>query len=235
MTVDLQLFRKPENPMEKWIPVGRVAPGIICNTPPVRMENGNYIVGGWMPKKEQDPAFPLVLISQGNEIEKPWRCVLLFDPLHPMVQHIRCPEISVVADGSCITAYIRNDEGLSFVIKSEDYGETWQELLQNTMPIGNSKIFAGRLSDGRHFLIYNQERCYFIRTLLVMAVENPQTHKLDKIYKLFDGYDGALGCGRTWFYPAACEQNGYLYVGATLQEASDIRSAVIAKIPVSSL
>ena len=47
MTVDLQLFRKREDPMEKWEFLGRVAPGILCNTPPQKMDNGNYIVGDY--------------------------------------------------------------------------------------------------------------------------------------------------------------------------------------------
>ena len=235
MTVDLQLFRKREDPMEKWEFLGRVAPGILCNTPPQKMDNGNYIVGGWMPMKQQDPAFPMALISDGDDIEKPWRPVLLFDPLSPKAVSIRCPETTVIVKGSHVDLFIRNDEGPSYIIQSEDYGEHWGELMENAMPIGNSKIFAGRLSDGRAYLVYNQDRGYFIRTLLVIAVETPATGKFDRVYKLFEGHDEDLDRGRIWFYPSACEQDGFLYVGVTLQETSDIRSTVIAKIPVESL
>ena len=57
--------------MAPWERIGKVTEGFICNTPPQRMDNGRFIVGGWMPKKEQDPAFPVVLISQGEHIEAP--------------------------------------------------------------------------------------------------------------------------------------------------------------------
>lgn len=74
----------------------------------------------------------------------------------------------VWTDGT--TAYIRNDEGPSYVVHSQDCGETWSALMENAMNIGNSKMFAGNLVDGRPFLIYNQNRGYFVRTLLVLAV-----------------------------------------------------------------
>lgn len=235
MTVDLQLYVQQEDPMQPWQRVAKVSEGFICNTTPQRMDNGNYIVGAWMPKKEQDPAFPVALISQGGCIEKPWRCVFLFDPLHPLAPRIRCPEISIVAKGQHVTAYVRNDEGPSYVFESGDEGETWSEPMENTMPIGNSKIFAGTLSDGRPYLIYNQDRGYFVRTLLVMAVGDRETGRFNRVYKLFEGHDAALDRGRTWFYPCACELDGTLYVGATLQETTDVRSAVMAKMPISSL
>lgn len=235
MTVDLQLYGQRTDPMAPWERIGKVAEGFICNTPPQRMDNGRFIVGGWMPKKEQDPAFPVVLISQGEHIEAPWRCVFLFDPLHPLAPRIRCAEISVVAQGKRAVAYVRNDEGPSFVFESVDFGETWSPPMENTLPIGNSKIFAGVLSDGRPYLVYNQDRGYFVRTLLVLAVADRETGRFSRVYKLFEGQDEQLSRGRTWFYPCACEQDGYLYVAATLQEPTDVRSAVMAKMPIASL
>lgn len=62
MTVNLQLYRQRTDPMEPWECLGKVSEGFICNTPPQQMENGCYIVGAWMPKKEKTPAFPVVLI-----------------------------------------------------------------------------------------------------------------------------------------------------------------------------
>lgn len=235
MTVDLQLFKMREDPMEPWEPMGKISEGVICNTTPQRMDNGSYIVGAWMPKKNQDPAFPVVLISQGGDICKPWRCVFLFDPLHPNAPTIRCPEISVSVQGKRATAYIRNDEGPSYVVHSQDCGETWSALMENTMNIGNSKMFAGNLVDGRPFLIYNQNRGYFVRTLLVLAVGDQKTGRFSRVYKIFEGHDEQLKRGRIWFYPCACQQNGHLYIGATLQETNDMRSVALADIPIENL
>lgn len=235
MTMDLQLYGQRADPMAPWERIGKVAEGFICNAPPQRMANGCYIVGAWMPKKEQDPAFPVVLISNGGQIESPWRCVFLFDPLHPNAPRIRCAEISVIARGKSVTAYVRNDEGPSFVFESGDFGETWSAPMENTMPIGNSKIFAGVLSDGRPYLLYNEERGYFVRTLLVLAIADQRTGRFRRVYKLLEGDDPQIGRGHKWFYPCACEQDGFLYVALTLQEPTDVRSAILCKIPVCAL
>lgn len=235
MTVDLQLFEQTPNPMAPWERMGKVSEGFICNTPPQRMSNGCYIVGAWMPKKEQTPAFPVVLVSDGENIDRIWNCHFLFDPLHPLSPRIRCPEISVLVDGACVTAFVRNDEGPSFVFTSADYGKTWSEPAHHLAPIGNSKIFAGRLSDGRPYLVYNHDLGYFVRSLLVLAIGDKTSGRFVKVYKLFSGYEESLGRGNIWFYPCACEQNGDLYVAATLQEPSGVRSAVMAKMPIQSL
>lgn len=235
MTVNLQLYRQRTDPMEPWECLGKVSEGFICNTPPQQMENGCYIVGAWMPKKEKTPAFPVVLISDGQEIQHPWRCVFLFDPLHPLAPRIRCPEITVLPQGHRLTAFVRNDEGPSYVFESDDLGESWSEPMVNTAPIGNSKIFTGRLSDGRPYAVYNQEMGYFIRSLLVLAVGDPHSGRMNRVYRLFSNYGEELGRGSIWFYPCACEVDGSLCIGATLQEPSGVRSAVMAKVPISSL
>lgn len=234
LTQDLRLYRQRRDPAEKWDCLGKIAPGVICNTPPQRMKNGCYIVGAWRPMKDEDPAYPMVLISDGDNLASAWRSVLLFDPLNPQSPHIRCAETTLLTNGASISLFIRNDEGPSLFFLSHDYGETWSGPMANAMPIGNSKICAGRLSDGRPYLIYNHERGYFIRTLLVLAIGNSKTGLFEKTYRIFEGDDTALGRGRIWFYPAACEQNGFLYIGAVLQEPSNIRNAVLAKIPIAN-
>ncbi len=103
------------------------------------------------------------------------------------------------------------------------------------MAVGNSKIFAGELADGRRYLIYTADRGYFVRSLLVVAITEPGAERYGRVWKIFEGNDAEIGRGDKWFYPCACEQDGYLYVACTLQEPTDHRSAVVAKIPVASL
>jgi hypothetical protein len=235
MTTGLDLYLLKDEAGDTWERVSSVAGGFITNAPPVSLDSGNFAMGAWIPMKEETPAFPVVLISQGADIEKPWEPSFLYDPLRPGAPRIRCPEITLHADGEKITAYVRNDEGPSYVFVSTDYAENWQKPYNNPMHIGNSKIFAGRLSDGRKYIIYNEERGYFVRTLLVIAVADPGSDSYSKVYKLFEDHDSGIDRGKIWFYPCAYELEGALYVGCTLQEASNIRSAIIAKVPVSSL
>ncbi|MCL2093527.1 MAG: exo-alpha-sialidase [Treponema sp.] len=234
MTTGLHLFTRGAGDND-WTFTARIGEGFICNTVPQLMDNGNYLSPAWMPMKQETPAFPAALISQGDDIAKPWRCRFFYDPLHPQAVRIRCPETTFSLKGPQITAYVRNDEGPSYVFQSNDYAETWKGPYINPMTVGNSKLFAGKLKDGRNYLIYNADRGYFIRTLLVMAVSDPGEGQYSRVYKIFEDDSADLGRGSIWFYPTACEEEGFLYVGCTLQEPGNIRSAVAAKIPTSSL
>jgi len=244
LSISLDLFEAPQSSLDDWKKVSVISGGFLSNTPPILMDTGDYIAGVWMPLKGDTPAFPAVLISQGADIAKPWRCSFLYDPLAPDAIKIRCPEITLVVQGSSVTAYVRNDEGKhgdptsgpSYVFTSENYGESWSKQAKITMPVGNCKMFAGLLSDGRRYMIYNHDMGYFKRSLLCIAITEPGEIEYSKVYKLFQGGAEELeGRGGTWFYPCACEQEGFLYIACTLQEHDDVRSAVIAKIPLDSL
>lgn len=235
MTVSLDLYEQQEDPFAQWKKVSKISEGFICNAPPVLMDNGSYIMAAWVPMKEESPAFPVILISQGQDIQKEWRCIFLYDPLHPNAIRLRCPETTVYVEGNRITAFARNDEGPSCVFRSDNYGEKWSAPCTNAMNIGNSKIFAGKLSNGKKYIVYNEERGYFVRTLLVIAVADAGSDEFSRVYRVFEGDDEQIGRGKIWFYPCAYEHGGYLYVAATLQEHDYVRSAVLAKIPVASL
>ncbi|MDR1570342.1 MAG: exo-alpha-sialidase [Oscillospiraceae bacterium] len=238
MTTALKLYKRQPGGEEVWTQISQVADGFITNTNPIKMDNGNWIVGGWTPRKNETPAFPVALISQGDDIAAPWRCRFLYDPLNPDGVRIRCPEITLHAQSGNIVAYVRNGngDGPAYIYESVDYGSSWSEPALSPMPIAGSKMCAGILADGRRYLVYNAERGNFVRTLLCIAVAEPGSRVFSKVYRLFEGGDAALGGrGRTWFYPAKCEFGGYLYIGCTLQEADNVRSAVIAKVPLASL
>ena len=235
MTSALHLFEKGQG--DSWSRVSQIGHGFICNTAPVRMDNGNYISPAWMPMKDSTPAFPAVLISRGDNISSMWEPVLFYDPLNPRSPRIRCPETTVRADGNKLLVFVRNDEGPSYIFSSDDYGKTWSKppFFYPPMAVGNAKIFAGELSNRRKYLIYTGDRGYFVRSLLAIAVTEPGESHYSKVYKLFDTIEPAFGRGDKWFYPCACEDSGFLYVACTLQERDDFRSAVIVKIPVGSL
>lgn len=235
ITHSVELYRLAPGSKDCWEHVSKIAEGFICNTTPQALPDGSLIVGAWMPMKEETPAFPVALISQGAEIEKPWRCVFLYDPLRPGAIRPLCPETTIDVEGNRCTALIRNDESRCYVLFSEDCGQTWRGPFLNDMPINGSKMYAGKLSDGRHFLIYNQERGRWVRTLLLLAIAEKGEKKYSKIYKLFDGHDAVLNKGKLWNYPSACEMNGKLFIGCTLQETTDVRCAILCSIPVKQL
>lgn len=234
MTTALDLFSvDDENGRGRFL--SRISEGFICNTPPIEMENGSYISPGWMPMKEGTPAFPVVLISNGKNLDRTWEYKFLYDPLHPDAVSIRCAETTLQVTHNQVLAFVRNDEGPSYIFKSEDYGESWRGPFINPMPIGNSKIFSGQLTNGKNYLIYNEDRGYFMRTLLVIAIKDSDSSQYSRVYKILEDECQELGRGSVWFYPCACEHDGYLYVGSTLQEADHIRSAIVTKIPIDSL
>jgi hypothetical protein len=235
LTTCLDLFIREGSDDDTWKLASRISHGFICNTPPIKMDNGNYISPCWMPMKQETPAFAATLISDGNDITKPWRCSFMYDPLRSVAVRLRCPETTLSVNGSNITAYVRNDEGPSCIFVSQDYGEHWNGPFINPMGVGNSKLYAGTLSNGKKYLIYNAERGYFVRTLLVMAVAEPGEGTYSKVYKLFENESDELQRGSIWFYPCACELDGYLYAACTLQEAGNVRGVVVAKVPVTSV
>ncbi|MDR2886465.1 MAG: glycoside hydrolase [Bacteroidales bacterium] len=247
MTSALYIFEKGNG--DSWARISQIGHGFICNTAPLKMADGRWISPAWMPMKNSTPAFPAVLISSGDDITAPWEPVLFYDPLNPRSPRIRCPETTLRIDGSRVLAFVRNDEGPSWVFSSSDFGRKWSVPMHYPMQVGNSKIFAGELQNGarldsssspgggmgRKYLIYTQNRGYFERSLLVIAICEPGESQYSKVYRIFEGIDAQTGRGSKWFYPCACEQDGFLYVACTLQEPEDFRSAVIAKIPAGAL
>ncbi len=234
---------------ESWSHVSRVFPGFTVTAAPVLMDNGNYIMGGWRGKRGMTNSFAGVLISNGKDIASPWRCSFLFDPLLPGALNLRCAEVGFAVDGARITAYVRDDigrpgdpsgGGRAWAFVSEDYGESWSKpIIMDKQRVGNSKLYAGKLSTGKKYVIYNDDRGFFNRTLLLIAVTEPGGEDLTRVYKLFDGPAPELGGrGLNWFYPCSYEYNGHLYVAVTLEEkrrGRNVRGVAVAKVPVASM
>ena len=93
--------------------------------------------------------------------------------------------------------------GSSFggVLKSEDGGKSWTEVIRSNFPDAMSRIHAGRLSDGRFYLIGNQTRNFMNRNFfsimlsddgakfnrIIRLIEEP-THQRFKGHLKVDGY-----------------------------------------------
>ena len=207
---------------DDWEKVSRIGAGLIMTAAPVLMDNGCYIAGAWMSKRGETPSFAAVLISQGMDISKPWRCVFVYDPLLPGALRLRCAEIGLIVDGAQIIAYVRDDIGRpgdasggghAYVFISNDSGETWSDPILDETRIGNAKIYAGKLSSGKRYMIYNDDRGFFNRTLLLIAVTEPGEAAYSQVFKVFEEGIGEFGGrGHNWFYPCSCEHQGNLYI-----------------------
>jgi len=248
-TYCVDLFKRHRGNDEKWDKVAQIGGPFICNAPPKRLPDGNWILGAWTPRKNDTPSFPAVLISQGDDITKEWKCHFFYDPLKPDGVRIRCPEVALHVENETVTAYIRNDEGPSYVFESFDCGKSWSAPMFNPMNIGRSKIFADVLSDGRKFIVYNEylesgslnkhdktETRVKNISQLVIALAEPGERAFSKVWRLFNGFEKLLsGRGDSWWYPCTTEYKGHFYVACTLQEHDSVRSVVIAKVPIESL
>lgn len=212
-----------EDSSESWESTGTIVDGFIPFQPPMRMNNGNWIIGG-----ERHWTEAAVMVSQGDDFTS-WNAVIIPRPPEMILQF---PEVALLDRGDSILALCRphkNDVSSPMSI-SMDCGQTWTTLRFSNLPLGPSQPCAGRLSNGRHFLLTNslEEK----RALLTIAVTDPAGRLLNKVWKVrhqttprcrllgikSDGkpiIKGAAGRGTQWSYPSAVERDGNLYVAYT--------------------
>lgn len=211
-----------------WESRGFIADGFLPNCAPVRMGNGNFIMAGRVADRPKGkPEWPAVAISRGGSITRPWTVVRLAEkPLPPF------PETTVWVDHSKITAIVREPSG-SRVFTSRDYGRAWAGPMQTNLPIEHTKLYAGLLSTGQRYLVWNvpSERSGPRRNELVIGASRPGKQQLSAVWRIRCGRSEELGCGPEWSYPCAVEHDGKLYVIYT----SEKKHSVMTVIPVASL
>lgn len=69
---------------------------------------------------------------------------------------------------------------------SDDEGETWSELVRTDFPNTYSRAFAGRLHDGRFYIVGNNFRRYLDRKTLLIALSD-DGRLFDRQYTLVEG------------------------------------------------
>ncbi len=224
---------------EVWESTGSVVPGFVPFGLPMKMRDGNWIIGG-----ENHWSEAAVLISQGDDFTQ-WRMVMIPRPASLVLQY---PEVALIDRGDSLLAVCRplKSDKSAPVAESFDCGKTWSELRLSNFPLGPSQPFAGKLSTGQHFLITNSLEDK--RALLTIAVTAPGGRLFEKIWKVRhqtfprrrllgtfkDGQVTALaaaGRGTEWSYPFAIEKDGKLYVSYTHGK----EDCVMSVIPVTGL
>lgn len=226
-----------------WTTTGARIPGFLPFRPPLKMRDGNWIMGGECYWYEA-----AVATSHGDDWTA-WDLVLV---PKPEGMTLLFPETALIDQGDRIVAVCRPDprEPMKMTTApastSTDCGRTWTPLALSNFPLAASQPYAGTLSTGQHYLITDnlEEQ----RGLLTIAVTRPGERLFSRIWKvrhqhfprrrLFPGYliDGEIkgnqrGGKTEWSYPAAVEHDGKLFISYT-QGKED---CVLSIVPVSAL
>ncbi len=210
---------------DRWQSHGFIADKFLPNCEPVLMEDGNFIMAGRVADQfRTKPETPAVAISNGKEVTQPWTIIRLMDE-----KLLTYPETTVWVEGHRVTA-ISRDRQNGKVFTSEDYGRNWVGPFSHNLPVENSKLYAGMLSTGQRYLVWNLpmgER----RNELVIGVSRPYENQLVAVWQIRHGPSEHLGTGPEWSYPYAVEHKGKLYVIYT----SEKKHSAMTIIPVESL
>ncbi len=213
----------------QWVNRGRIAEGFLPNAAPLRMADGNYIMAGRAtPKPGTHPHLPAVAVSRGDRFTEPWDVVFMTKQAMP--PH---PETTAWVDGIDITALVRQPHG-AVVFTSADAGRSWTQPRHANLPVADSKLYAGTLSTGERYLVWNLPRTdpdRSDRDHLVIATSRPGDTRLCHAWTLQRGFSSRLGVGPEWSYPAAYEHDGTLCVIYTSQKAH----SAMTSIPIAAL
>ncbi len=212
---------------------GIAVPDFIPFVAPQRLRDGCWIVGGHYRKVTR----AAVAISDGPDLLR-WRVVPLQQDTHPGY-----PETALAVSGDDVLAVVRPPSGhasTALAAISRDGGRNFSPLLPTALPMDDSKPFAGTLSNGRAYLIWNHGHPR--RDQMWISVTEPgQLHPFGRIWRLVGGHVSALPTDlaeiggpahfHEWAYPEAVEHDGHLHVVFSL----DKRHCYMATIPVSAL
>jgi hypothetical protein len=220
---------------ESWQRREAVIPGFLPFTPPRKLPDGNWIIGGELFWYEA-----AVAISRGDDFTA-WDVAQIPRPDEVQLLY---PETTLLEREGELVAICRPREATTAPVSvSRDNGRSWTPLQPSNFPLAPSKPLCGILSTGQQFLLTNNLAAG--RALLSIAVTRPGGALFEKIRKvrhqqfplrrLFGGYGenptSMVGKPTEWSYPAALEHDGMLYISYT-QGKEDCALSIV---PVSAL
>ncbi|MFA5876712.1 MAG: exo-alpha-sialidase, partial [Candidatus Margulisiibacteriota bacterium] len=71
------------------------------------------------------------------------------------------------------------------VAHSEDGGRSWTEVMRSNFPDAMARVHAGRLSDGRFYLVGNSTRCFMNRNFFALSLSNDGA-RFNKMVRLIE-------------------------------------------------
>lgn len=205
-------------------------------TEPVLMDNGNWVMPGFIVSDQNPPA---VAVSHGDDLMS-WDLHVL--PLSNDL--LKCwGESSVVVSGSKLINVARyGAQSIALVSESNDYGETWSEVSPSNLPMATSKPCCGVLSTGVRYLINSiSADGGGRRSPLMIAIGQPGEAGFSKLYvirdAIFEKGPGESDRNAALSYPYATEHDGKLYVGYSNNgpRRANNNSAEMAVIPIDVL
>jgi hypothetical protein len=198
---------------------------------PIQMGKGQYIVAGTSIGSGEignRNTIPAVALIDGEDLTQ-WQVVRI-PPSSDLVDPI-WGESTVIVLGSKVILIARSNHVMRTALTSTstDYGKSWSTLTDSGLPMTDSKPYAGRLSDGRPYLIntfgaeihsdtreqYLKEDWTRARNPLCILIGDPGSISFNRAYRLIDSRfppKGASGY-RMWAYPYAIEWDQNLVVG----------------------
>lgn len=226
---------------KSWGKVGVTGELFLPNCAPVKLKNGNWMIAGRVAASPGElPLIPAVLVSAGDDLEKDWKVVRLQETEFSEGQH---PETTIIPDSNRIYAFTRvnSKENKPDVFISNNYGETWEKVKEHNFSALSSKLYAGRLRDGRGYIVFNYpvskpvEENFKARTVLAIAVseneENP--FSFSKIYKIQSPGPGSPLLSH---YPSVHEYGNELYIVYTANfPDEEKRQCELSIVPTKSL
>ena len=202
------------------------------NSAPVRASDGSFLMAGRMAEGPgEKPLIPAVARNRGDLRKQPWEIVPLLPSKElPDGRQLAFPETAAIVEECAVTAFVRSGSNESLLFSSEDCGVTWSGPHRHNLPMGASKIYAGLLTKGQRYAIFNTPTKNY-RDLLTIAVSRPGERTFSRMWKIREGYSNALRMGPEWSYPCAIESKGSLCVVYT----SEKHHCVMTTIPLKSL
>ena len=204
----------------------------------VPLANGKLMLPGRVGKLDAFPNTPAVLLSDSGKINAQWRLVKIAEngDLPDGTAYVH-PELSAFASGETVYMFCRNDaRRVPIVYLSHDNGETWSAPYAHDIPFTASKIYAGTLSDGRHYVIGNiRRRGRHPRAPLALYLTERGSDRFSKMLLLRNGADASFPESYIWHYPAATEQDGRLKIICTVSFRDKSRGAVLIDVATKNI
>ncbi len=223
---------------KSWAKIGGIADLFLPNCTPQKLNNGNWIMAGRVASALGElPLIPAVVISNGEDIESPWRVVKLQEEKFNENQH---PETTVIVEGAILYAFTRVN-GKKYTPKlytSNDFGESWTEISNHDFRAASSKLYAGILSTGQKYVVFNYPMSNGTdgREVLALAIsaKNEQELKFSKLFKIRSSK--LAGSPADSHYPCVLEYDKKLFVIYTAEFPGEKkRQCELAIIPIESL
>jgi len=216
---------------------GIVTPGFVPFVQPQLLADGNWIIGGHINHATQ----AAVAISDGADLLN-WTVSPIGYNMHPGI-----PETALLVTETSVVALIRPAKGQATVgaAVSYDGGRSFGPTEPTDLPAIDTKLFAGTLSSGHHYVIFNAPGRDGLagelpRHRLLIGVMAPgEVTPFERILTVIEDAPAELNLAsigepgplHAWAYPEAVEHDGELHITFSMNK----RHCWLASIPIGDL